>query len=382
LREIYSKKTCKSSSFIICAIRETDNPSDYINAIGIDDYLQYQYAHNTSIYRALANDSASAGVLSQVHALANQQAWSLYGNTSAASNDPDNQAMGGKTLAAKVLGSFQLLVADKSSPGDQSDLSYPLTFMFGEEQPFISLTSLMSVDYLDPTFRSIPPFGSAMIFELFSTGANTTFPSSKTDLWVRFYFHNGTDFDDRQLTAFPFFGNGPSRTDMPYPEFEDLFSRIMVPDVGTWCEKCKSSSLFCWGVDDAYASPSLPYNNKKSGKISPAVAGVVGAIVTLVVAALIFGLAMLLGGLRLHRKPSRKSELGGFKGSAKLASDPDVSLVKNGAPPAGISFGTEGKRGHERVGSWELGQQEKGERERREEFEESCGRAVVIEERV
>jgi hypothetical protein len=255
--------------------------------------------------------------------------------------------------------------------------------MFGEEQSFMSLISLMSVDYHDPTFRSIPPFGSAMIFELFSKGANTTFPTSKQDLWVRFSFHNGTDFDDRQLTAFPFFGNGPSRTDMPYPEFEDLFSRIMVASVGEWCEQCKSSSLFCWGVDDAYVSPSLPYNSKKASKISPTVAGVIGAIVTLVVAALLFGLAMLLGGVRFHRNPqNKKHDLGGFKGSAKLASDPDLSLVANGAPPAGISFGTEAKKGHERVGSWELRQKEQGERERREEFEENCGRAVVVEERV
>jgi hypothetical protein len=254
--------------------------------------------------------------------------------------------------------------------------------MFGEEQSFMSLISLMSVDYHDPTFRSIPAFGSAMIFELFSNGANNTFPTSKEDLRVRFYFHNGTDFDDRQLTAFPIFGNGPSRTDMPYLEFEDLFSRIMVAGVGEWCEKCKSSSLFCWGVDDAYTSPSLPYNTRKTSKISPTVAGVIGATVTLVVAALVFGLAMLLAGIRLHRVPSKKSELGGFKGSAKLASDPDVSLVANGTAPAGISFGTEGKKGHERVGRWELRQKEAGERERREEFEESCGRAVVVEERV
>jgi hypothetical protein len=369
----------------MCAILETDYPSSYTNAVGINDYLQYQYAHNSTIYRTLANDSSFAGVYDKVRTLADEQAWYLYGNISAASNDSDNQAMGGKTLAAKVLGSFQLVIADKTSAGDQTDISYPLSFLFGETEPFMSLISLMSVDYHDAYFRSIPAFGSAIIFELFSTGANATFPASQQDLRVRFYFHNGTDADfaDGQLTAFPFFGNGPSRTDMPYLEFEDLFSRIMVSDVNEWCEQCTSSSLFCWGVDDANTAPSLPYNQKKTSKLSPAVAGVVGAIVTLVVASLLFGAAMLLGGLRFHRKPpSKKSELGGFKGSAKLASDPDVSLVGNGAPPAGISFGPEAKRGHERVGSWELGQKELGERERREEFEEACGKAVTVEERV
>jgi hypothetical protein len=322
--------------------------------------------------------------------LADEQAWSLYGNTSAASNDSDNQAIAGKTLAASVLGQFKLVVADKMSPGDQTDMSYPLTFFFGEQEPFMSLISLMSADYLDDNFRSIPPFGSAMIFELFSTGENNTFPATQQDLWVRFYFHNGTEFDDNQLTAFPIFGNGPSKTDMPYVEFQDLFGRIMMSTVTQWCDACKSSSLFCWGVDDANASPVLPYTHQKHSTISPAIGGLIGAIVTLVVAGLLFGLAMLLGGIRFHRvRQNKKSELGGFKGSAKLASDPDLSLAKNGAPPAGISFVPDSRKGHERVGSWELRQKEFGgylsERERRESFDAIdavAGKPVQPEERV
>jgi hypothetical protein len=48
-----------------------------------------------------------------------------------------------------------------------------------------------------------------------------------------------------------------------------------------------------------------------------------------------------------------------------LASDPDVSLSRNAVPPATatsgiVSFGGDHKRGHERVGSWELRQKEFG----------------------
>jgi len=48
-----------------------------------------------------------------------------------------------------------------------------------------------------------------------------------------------------------------------------------------------------------------------------------------------------------------------------LASDPDVSLSGNAVPPATaaagiVSFGGDHKRGHERVGSWELRQKEFG----------------------
>lgn len=288
----------------------------------------------------------------------------MYGNTSASGTDTDNQAISGKTLAAVILGQFQRLIIDKNGGGDTTDMSYPLTFFFGEQDPIMSLISLIMADFRDNNFRSIPPFGSAMVFELFSTGSSTSFPIAEDDLWVRFYFHNGTDVEDNQLIAFPIFGNGPSRTDMPWAEFQDMFSRIMMSTLSEWCTTCSSPSLFCWGVDKSNITLLLPAKSQHY-KVTPAVAGVIGAIVTLVVAGLLFALAMLLGGVRLHRNArGKKSELGGFKGSAKLASDPDLSLAKNAAPPAGIvSFGNaDQKKGHERVGSWELRQKEFGPR--------------------
>ena len=295
----------------------------------------------------------------EVRTLADEHAWYRYGNTSSPVVDADNQAIGGKTLAASILNAFQLLVADRLSPGDPNDISSPLTFLFSEPESFISLISIMMADYRDDYFRSIPPFASALIFELFSTGENNTFPSTQDDLWVRFYFQNGTDFDANQLTAFPIFGNGPSRTDMQWKEFQDLFTRVKIDTLQEWCTSCNSPALFCWGVDD---NTALSPARQKHSAITPVIAGVIGALVALAVALLLFGLAMLIGGIRFHRVQHGKTSAlgGGFKGSAKLASDPDLSLVKNGALPAGISFVPEGKRGHERAGSWELRQKEFG----------------------
>jgi hypothetical protein len=300
-------------------------------------------------------------VYDKVRTLANEQAWYMYGNTSSTATNADNQAIGGKALAASILNTFQMLISDRLSPGDKTDMSYPLTFLFSEPESFISLISMMMVEYRDDSFRSIPPFGSALIFELFSTGANNTFPTTQDDLWIRFHFHNGTDFGDNQLTAFPIFGNGPSKTDMRWKDFQDLFTRVKINTLQDWCNACNSPALFCSGVDENRSPLGLPSARQKHNTISPAVGGVIGAIVTLVVAGLLFGLAMLLGGVRFHRiKRNNKSELGGFKGSAKLASDPDLSLAKNGALPAGISSVPDSKRGHERVGSWEMRQKEFG----------------------
>ncbi|KAH7414316.1 histidine phosphatase superfamily [Phaeosphaeria sp. MPI-PUGE-AT-0046c] len=364
---------------------------DYINAMSIYEYMQYQYTHNRQIYQNLANDSAYAGVYDKARSLADQQAWTLYGNKSSFSTDASNQAIAGRTLAATILGSLQKVIADRSSPGNPTDMSYPLTFFFGEQEPMIALLSTIMVDRMDPYFRSIPVFGSALIFELFSTGSNSSFPSTKDDLWVRFLYHNGTTAADssnaKQLIAHPMFGNGPSRTDMPYREFEDLFSRVMVSNVADWCKACNSASIFCLGLSGSgYPLTSPTSKQGAHHAVTPVVGGVIGAIVTLVVAALLFALAMLIGGVRLHRKPrtERGSALGGFKGSAKLASDPDLSLTKNGALPAGISFVPEAKRGHERVGSWELRQKEFGARERDslDGIDAVAARPVVAEERV
>jgi hypothetical protein len=331
--------------------------------------------HNSTIYRTLANDSSYAGVLDKARSLADEEAWYSYGDTS--SSVTNNQAIAGKTIASSILNTFEMLIADQSSPGDKTDMSYPLTFLFSEPEPMISLISLLMADHNAEYFRSIPPFASAIIFELFSTGANNTFPISQDDLWVRFYFHNGTEFNDDQLTAFPIFGNGPSKTGLQWKEFKTLFNRVRIATLQDWCDTCVSPALFCSGTDEDgnNISFNLPAAKKqKHNKISPVVGGIIGALVTLAVAGLLFGLAMLLAGVRFHRvQRKKKSELGGFKGSAKLASDLDLSLAKNGAPPAGISFGPDTKRGHERVGSWELRQKEYGgdlsECERRESFD-------------
>lgn len=118
-------------------------------------------------------------------------------------------------------------------------------------------------------------------------------------------------------------------------------------------------------LDNPTINLVLNDNEKSHSKLSPAVAGVIGAVVTLAVAGLLFAVAMLVGGIRFHRvERNNKSQLGGFKGSRKLASDADLSLPKNGVAPAGIvSFGGDAgtrKTPHERIGSWELRQKEFG----------------------
>lgn len=314
-----------------------------------------------------------SGLFDQLRWYADETAWYFWGNTSTSSSDNDIRAMAGRTLAALVLGQFQKIWTNAGS--SQNGNSQPLTLLFGDHEPIISLISLLMLDTRFPGFQSMPPQASAIVFELFSVEKDGTgFPSDPEKLWINFHFQNGTDFQG-ELTSYPIFGRGLSETDMPWLEFENMMSRIMTNEVLDWCTQCSSAALFCWGVDDvtewSEAEGAGHGGGGKGGKVSPAVGGVIGAVVALVAAGLIFAAAMLLGGIRFRRveRGRRKSSLGGFKGSQKLASDADLSLPKNGAAPAGaadttagvvVGSNTNNKHTHERVGSWELRQKEFG----------------------
>ncbi|KAF2131514.1 phosphoglycerate mutase-like protein [Dothidotthia symphoricarpi CBS 119687] len=334
--------------------------SDFTYAIKRFDYLSYQYAHDRSVYQSLANDTPNAGVYDTLQSLADEEAWHLWGNVSDSSNTTSLRATGGRTLAASILSQFQKIITDRMGQGNKTDTPNPITLLFGEIEPFISLISLMMLDKRDPEFRAMPSFGSAMLFELFSTGSNASFPASEDDLSVRFYYHNSTGYP-KQLVSYPMFGNESTKTDMSWSEFKSAFQGIMVETLKEWCDVCASPSLFCRVADkDDVLVMSTPHG---AAGLSPTIAGVIGAMVTLGVASILFALAMLVGGVRLHRvHKGEKSELGGFKGSAKLASDADVGNANGGAPPAAgiVGYGGGPKRGHERVGSWELRQKEFG----------------------
>ncbi|KAJ4320185.1 hypothetical protein N0V94_003546 [Neodidymelliopsis sp. IMI 364377] len=354
-----------------------DDQRNYDHALEIYDYLAYQFTHNRTIYERLTGNPLYTGVYNATRYYADEYAWNFWGNTAASTNDTDDQAIGGKTLAGEVVHQFQNLIAHRTNSLNANDDSHPVTLLFGEKDPFISLMSLMLMDSRDANFRAIPPFASAMVFELFSTGQNESFPQDESDLSVRFHYHNGTEDFAGQMMAFPMFNNGPSHTDMKWQDFQTMFSTIMMNTTVDWCETCSSPSLFCVGVDEDGILVSNPKSQQPTTvhhALSPAVAGVIGAVVTLAVAGLLFALAMLAGGVRFHRVQRRKpSALGGFKGSSKLASDADVAnLSKGGAMPAGIvSFGAtntattgdgdvDSRVRHERVGSWELRQKEFG----------------------
>ena len=326
----------------------------YFDAYYIWDYLSYGAVHNSSI-----NGSISSSDLLHARDLASQWVQGTAGNTSQYGLNPGDHigTIAGRTLATQIVQSLQ---ANIRYQGEYSKM----TLVFGSYEPMVGLLALSNLpNPSNSQFAGLPLPGSSMVFELYSlvpsNDSSDSYPDPE-DLNVRFLFRNGTDAS-ASLISFPLFNRSPSQIGMTLEEFMLGMEDFMILSVADWCYTCSSGADFC-PLTMAGSSPgsgTRSYGSDGSG-MHPAIAGVIGAVIVLAILALIGLLAFLILGLRVrfYRSPNaktkRRNELGGFKGGEKLASDQDLSI------PKGKKEGGE-TRGHERVGSWELGQSTKAE---------------------
>ncbi|KAI9828124.1 MAG: hypothetical protein M1832_003651 [Thelocarpon impressellum] len=317
----------------------------YSNAYGIYDYVNYGYTHNATVRKLVSADD-----LARLRALADRREFAMNGDlsVSGASSGDMIRAVSGRTLAAKVVALLRQNIRTQGR-------SYKLSAMFGGYEPFLAFAALAQLPRANPNFYGLPQVGSSMAFELFSVGNATAYPKD-ADLMVRFVLRNGTGAD-ADARSYPLFGRGLSRTDMTWADFQAGMDTIKLARVGDWCDACSSRQYYCtifssksdlWG-----SSPSATPSASRKRALKPAVAGALGAAVTLGVLFLCAAAAALVFGVRVSRVGRRRSDLGGFKGSEKLASDADLARVLP-APAAAVVAGATVKGGHERVGSWEL----------------------------
>ncbi|KAI0885104.1 phosphoglycerate mutase-like protein [Annulohypoxylon maeteangense] len=310
-------------------------------AYDLYDYAQYQYNHNSTAQKTLKADR-----LAILRNLANNQQFDLNGNLSASgSQDGDMiRAISGRMLAARA-------VAQLSSHIHSGGRTNKMSLLFGSFEPMLAFFALSNLSSITTTtlFSQIPQPGSVMTFELFSTTDDASYPN-QADLWVRFLYRNGTA-NDAPMAEYPLFGLGNSETRVRWAEFEESVARFSIQDISQWCDICGSVTLFCSALGSNSGTSSGSLSSSSGGNsntsLSPAVAGVIGALTTIAVFLAGGLVAFVFGGLRIRRGDAadaerRRSSLGGFKGAEKMASDHDVSIARTGAR-------------HERVGSWELG---------------------------
>ncbi|KAJ5875784.1 uncharacterized protein N7529_001368 [Penicillium soppii] len=323
----------------------------YTNAVPISEYLDYELVHNDTFMQSMNH----AQIL-RARSLADQYLWNTNSQQSSSSGMIRAVSpIAGQTLASSILQAFDLNI---KAGGNQQKM----TLLFGGDEPAMALSSLVGLaNDRQPNFFSRLVRGGSFVFELYSFEDSTDlYPSypATDNLYVRFFLHNGTD-DATAFEPFSLFGHSPSQTSISYSEFCSELETFAVSSVQEWCTQCNAQSVFCLGVlDQSHSAPK----HKKG--MAPAVAGVIGAVVTLAVV----GLTAAIVYFCVSRKDrSQKGSVGGFKGPGKLASDTDVSFrnpiwggskAEDVESSNGLNAGAF-VQGQERHGSWEMGQGKK-----------------------
>lgn len=281
----------------------------YSNARYISDYLDYESLHNITFFDNLDQED-----IDRARWLADQYVYATNSDVSSSSNTPSKniRSVAGQTLASLVLQLFEQNIADLGS-------KVKMMLAFGSYEPPVALASLMRLaSPREANFYSRPAQGASVVFELFSFDDQISpiYPAI-SNLYVRFLLHNGTK-SSTVFSPHPLFGRGPSNIAISYTEFREEMSRISLGPTRDWCLRCNSSAVFCSGL-----APESFFKDQSCAYFNPAIAALIGAVITVIIILLIAIPAFLLSGIRLQRR--RKAGLGSFKSSGRVASDQGVA---------------------------------------------------------
>lgn len=267
------------------------------------DLVHVATIHNSSIP---SDQLLTPDALHQLQTRADQHEWNLAYNASS-----PIRAVAGAVLAAQIV---QALNATLTGPAAK------LNVQFGAYGTFMSFFGLAGLPAASPAFMGIVDYASSMIFELVTNASLPTNGSTidAADVSVRFLFVNGTVGANNPLTPFPLFG----QTDelLSWSAFAQGMNAFGIGDTPSWCAACGNSTGVC-----APSSASSSGNGSScassgsggsGGGVSTPVAGVIGALVTLVVILAAEGLVMGVAGLRLTRKRSLPKASNGASGAA------------------------------------------------------------------
>ncbi|KAK0118556.1 hypothetical protein ONS95_007443 [Cadophora gregata] len=256
----------------------------YDKAYDIFDLINVATIHNTSLASNITADQ-----LFQLRTLADSAEFGYNYNRT-----QTGRSIGGQTLLGGIFAQLNQSVSSKGK------LKFSL--LAGSYDNFMASFGLMNLTSASPDFYGLPSYASTMSFELFTEADTTSFPTNTDELNVRFLFRNGSDAGATP-TVFPLFGG--TATSLPWNEFSAQIKARAITSVGQWCSACNATQSFC-PADSGSSSttPSISESEGDKGGISKAVAGVIGAVVTLAVVGLA-GLAFWL--VRRRKTPASRS---------------------------------------------------------------------------
>ncbi|KAI1499640.1 histidine acid phosphatase-like protein [Biscogniauxia marginata] len=277
--------------------------ANFKNAYIIFDYINVATIHNQTIP---ASDLLTNETLERLKVLANVHEWNLAYNAS----DPI-RAVAGSTLAAQVLQQLNSTLASKSKA--------PLGIQFGAYASFMSFFGLSQLPSVSDDFTGVVDYASTMAFELVTNATTSTaeYPSTD-DVSVRFLFANGSAAQN-EPRAYPLFGR--AETLLPWSVFAAEMDKIAIGDTAAWCSACGNSTGVCAssasGSDEG--SGTVDASSTSGNGVSLPVAGVIGALVTLVVVLGVEALVYAVAGLKLIKKTTLAQGVGSGAGATTAA---------------------------------------------------------------
>ena len=251
------------------------------------DYVQVSIIHNTTIQ---SSSILTPSNVLQLQTLSDHHEFNLAYNAS----DPV-RAIDGAVLGAQVVQALNATITGKSA--------VPFNIQFGEYANFLSFFGLAQLPAVSVNFTGINNFASSMVFELVtnSTVSNTSYPSLE-DISVRFLFANGTA-GLAPLNEYPLFGQ--TQMELPWSTFVSEIDKFAIGSQSAWCSACGAGSTACNTTTNASvgnSSASATASSKSGDGISRAVAGVIGAMVTLAVILALAALLIFVGGFKLVKR--------------------------------------------------------------------------------
>ncbi|KAF4453829.1 acid phosphatase [Fusarium austroafricanum] len=267
--------------------------ANFKNAYTIFDLINVARIHNSSIP---SDKLLTESTLNKLYNLASIHEWNLAYNSS----EPV-RAIAGSVLAGQIIEALEPLAEGKKAS--------KVNVQFGAYAAFMSFFGLAGLNKVNSDFTGVVDYASSMAFELVTNATNPT----ADDVSVRFYFANGTA-SEHTPKMFPLFGK--DETTISWNDFKSGMSDFAIKDTNHWCKLCGNTDGTCASSDDNSAS-SESHSGGSGNGVSKPVAGVIGALVTLVVILVVQAAVLLLGGLRLVKKSTLAAA--GEKGGAVKA---------------------------------------------------------------
>jgi hypothetical protein len=264
------------------------------NAYTIFDYLNVGLIHNSTSQFPNKSDLTDE-VYHQLISLAGSHEYNLAYNSSDAA-----RAVDGAVLAGQIMSALNDTITSKGKS--------KLNIGFGSYGTIFSLFGLLQMPAASVNFTGIPDYASSMVFELVTNASGTAFPTDTSDLSVRFLFHNGTITGGAEPTAYPMYGQ--SSDVLSWKDFVSKTTDIAVVNDREWCAMCGNTDGQCASFAKTSSSSGSAITSGTGGSgMSLAVAGVIGAMVTLAVILGLQALFFLIGGFRIAKRNKNSPDM-------------------------------------------------------------------------